>query len=347
MQRHPVWVVAGALLIVIAIAVLLPFPGQTQGYNAYHQLIASVSGADISLQENSVIQYHKLAWTVTGAPAGCTVKLEQSADNSVWSDLIANQTCTSNNSSTVVNASNVWVRINVTALSGGSSPVLTVTYTGYVQNPSGGGGSGIVNPNNGTANAIALYPAAGGSTTVGPDTLLTDNGTTLTYTGTGGVVGLVSANIPNNGANTTGTSAGLTGSPAIQVSTLTASTNVDVRIDLSIGSAAGHRLISASAPTISSGFGTSPSIAASNGTAAFTINVGTGGAASTGVIGLPAATAGWVCSCTDITTNSANVFSCKQTATTTNTATIGNFSDVAVATAWVASDIVQLSCFGF
>jgi pectate lyase-like protein len=49
------------------------------------------------------------------------------------------------------------------------------------------------------------------------------------------------------------------------------------------------------APTISSGFGTGASIASNNGTATFRLNVGTGGTASSGVIGLPTATNGWNC----------------------------------------------------
>jgi hypothetical protein len=104
---------------------------------------------------------------------------------------------------------------------------------------------------------------------------------------------------------------------------------------------------SSTAPTISSGFGTSPSVSANNGTPAFRVNVGTGGVATSGVIGLPAATTGWNCFCTDITTNSTGVFSCKQTASSTTTATVGNFSDVAVATAWTASDILAVSCFAY
>ena len=106
-------------------------------------------------------------------------------------------------------------------------------------------------------------------------------------------------------------------------------------------------LISGTSPTISSGFGTSPSIVKSNGTAAFTINVGTGGTATSGVIGLPSAANGWACFCTDITTNSTTVTQCKQTASSTTTATIGNFSDVAVAAAWTASDVVQVSCHAY
>lgn len=117
------------------------------------------------------------------------------------------------------------------------------------------------------------------------------------------------------------------------------------RTNLGLGSP--NTLISATAPTISSGFGTGASVPNNNGTAAFTINVGTGGSASSGVIGLPAAAHGWNCYATDITTNSTSVFVTKQTASTTTSATIGNFSDVAVATAWTASDILAVSCFAY
>lgn len=106
-------------------------------------------------------------------------------------------------------------------------------------------------------------------------------------------------------------------------------------------------LISNAAPTISSGFGTSPIVTANNGTAAFRINVGTGGTATSGVIGLPAAATGWNCFCTDITTKSSTVFMCKQTADTTTTATIGNFTTAGAAGAWVASNVLAVSCFSF
>lgn len=108
-----------------------------------------------------------------------------------------------------------------------------------------------------------------------------------------------------------------------------------------------NTLISASAPTISSGFGSSPSISGNNGTAAFEVNVGTGGSASSGVIGLPTASTGWNCYCTDITTSSATVSQCKQTASSTTTATVGNFTDLTVAAAWAASDKLRVSCFAY
>lgn len=103
-----------------------------------------------------------------------------------------------------------------------------------------------------------------------------------------------------------------------------------------------NQLIGSAAPTISSGFGTGASIGTSNGTGAFTVNVGTS-SASTGVIGLPnSVSTDWSCFCTDISTNSTSVFITKQTARSSSSCTVGNFSDVAAATAWADNDI--LSC---
>jgi hypothetical protein len=96
-------------------------------------------------------------------------------------------------------------------------------------------------------------------------------------------------------------------------------------------------MVSTTAPTISSGFGTSPSIVNSNGTSAFIVNVGTGGAATSGVVGLPAATTGWSCFANDRTNNTVT----RQTATTTTSATF------TAAAAWAASDILNISCFGY
>ena len=109
-------------------------------------------------------------------------------------------------------------------------------------------------------------------------------------------------------------------------------------------SATSQPLITNQAPTISSGFGTSPSIVASNGTASFSVNVGTGGTATSGVIGLPSATHGWACQASDVTTTSSSVFMTKQTGTTQTTVTLTDFNTSAVATAWVASDVLQVSC---
>jgi len=107
----------------------------------------------------------------------------------------------------------------------------------------------------------------------------------------------------------------------------------------------GHTLIFDAAPTISAGFGTGASVVGNNGPASFAINVGVGGTASQGTIGLPASAGGWNCDCEDQTTTSATVNRCKQIGGTTSTAIIGNFNTTPAAAAWVASDIVVVKCF--
>lgn len=159
----------------------------------------------------------------------------------------------------------------------------------------------------GEASAIAsnvIPKAANATQALLTSSLITDNGTTATYTGTGG---LSAASF----------------SPS-------QTTNI---------------LISGAAPTISSGFGTSPSVTTNNGTAAFTINVGTGGTASTGVIGLPTAANGWNCFAFDTThPNTGGGFYTKQTAGGPSTATLTGYSSSAQA-AWLANDILSVSCF--
>lgn len=104
------------------------------------------------------------------------------------------------------------------------------------------------------------------------------------------------------------------------------------------------------APTIGSGFGTSPSVAANNGTAAFTVNVGTGGTASSGVVTMPAATTGWNCTVinrTGVAANRADQHTV-QTATTTTSVTVQNQTiSTGAALAWTASDVLALACLAY
>jgi hypothetical protein len=103
-----------------------------------------------------------------------------------------------------------------------------------------------------------------------------------------------------------------------------------------------------SVPAISSGFGTSPSVVTSQGPATFTLNVGGGGTATSGVIAMNAtAPNGWACKASDITTHSASVSQTIQTATNTTTATLTQYNNVMVATAWAASDVLQVNCFPY
>jgi hypothetical protein len=96
--------------------------------------------------------------------------------------------------------------------------------------------------------------------------------------------------------------------------------------------------ILATAPEVSSGFGEGSSIGHSNGTAAFTINIGSGGTATTGVLRLPQAANGWSVHCDDVTTYSPSVFVTKQTATSVATATLTQYNAAGEPSPWAASD---------
>ena len=98
---------------------------------------------------------------------------------------------------------------------------------------------------------------------------------------------------PNTGAFTTLNISGIANISGMNVNGGVAQTN-QMNV-YTLYQLAYNPLFSATTPTISSGFGTTPSIVNSNGTAAFSINVGTGGTASSGVITLPAATTDWNC----------------------------------------------------
>lgn len=117
--------------------------------------------------------------------------------------------------------------------------------------------------------------------------------------------------------NTAGVCTGLIG-PGGVVFSPPLSGNTENPSTLSMG---GNLVMSATAPTIASGFGTSPTITGVN-TAAFKVTVGSGGAGS-GVITLPAAPNGWVVYAQDITT--ASIF-LQQTGSTTTSATLTSYS---------------------
>ena len=106
-------------------------------------------------------------------------------------------------------------------------------------------------------------------------------------------------------------------------------------------------LIRNDAPTIASGFGTTPSIESYNATATFRVNVGTGGTASSGVITMPAgATTGWNCTVQALvfTANSRTIM----TASTINSITLTNYTEsTGAAVAWPSGTILVCTCFAY
>lgn len=99
-------------------------------------------------------------------------------------------------------------------------------------------------------------------------------------------------------------------------------------------------------PTISAGFCTSPSIPNANGTAAFTINVGSACAGSTGTLAMPTAPTGWVCDFHDVTTPASNIV--EQTGGATNTVTLTNYvRTTGVAGNFTSSDVIRAKCVSY
>ncbi len=112
----------------------------------------------------------------------------------------------------------------------------------------------------------------------------------------------------------------------------------------------GVLFLSATAPTVTSA-GASPSITASNGSVTFRVNVGTGGTANTIVLAMPTSATGWNCNGSNITAAAANRnptgVLLQQSSTTTAATMQYQTVGTGVALAFVASDVVQMSCIAF
>ncbi len=107
-------------------------------------------------------------------------------------------------------------------------------------------------------------------------------------------------------------------------------------------------MIVATAPSALSACGgaAAPSFAWTNGTAAFEIITGGSAPVSTCTWTMPAAANKWVCDITDITTQTANVFVQKMSASSTTSVTMTNYNTAGAATAVVASDHLLVKCLG-
>lgn len=105
---------------------------------------------------------------------------------------------------------------------------------------------------------------------------------------------------------------------------------------------------SSTAPTVMSGFGTSPTVA---GTAtSFVVDVGTGGVATDGVLSMPTATTGWNCSVNDLTSHVDNDGNQQtfQLSSTVSTVTVEHQNPSTGATvAWTAGDVLSFVCAAY
>lgn len=98
------------------------------------------------------------------------------------------------------------------------------------------------------------------------------------------------------------------------------------------------------APTVASGFGSTPgTVTTGTNACSFQVTVGTGGGAS-GVLTLPAAPHGWKCGGVDQTTQSSTNAWITQTANSTTSSTLSSFAASGSAGAWTGGDALPLGC---
>jgi hypothetical protein len=127
-----------------------------------------------------------------------------------------------------------------------------------------------------------------------------------------------------------------------------ASSTVQIFSPLSLDSGGTARISeSTTVPTIASGFCGSPTIPNGNNTWAFTINVGTSCAASSGVLTFPAAPHAWTCQANDITTPGSN-FVEQSAASSATSVTLTNYvRTTGIAGNFTSSDIIQVMCAAY
>lgn len=105
--------------------------------------------------------------------------------------------------------------------------------------------------------------------------------------------------------------------------------------------------MSATDPTVASGFCTSPTITSANGTFAFLLTIGTScTGVTTGTLTLPTASTGWVCMFHNVTSPASFVLG--QTGGTTTTVTVTNYSrTTGLATDFTDSEVIRVGCHGY
>lgn len=106
-------------------------PGATSVYN-FGKLSAATTTAPVSLPVAA--HKHTVQVIVTGSPTSCQIQLEGTLDDTGlspnWFNLSGTQACTSTVMFSVTERPVTGIRVNLTALSGGTSPSVSIKYVG-------------------------------------------------------------------------------------------------------------------------------------------------------------------------------------------------------------------------
>lgn len=133
--------------LLVLIAVWLCFivgNGQGSGYNAARQITFTATGSDVTLQQNSLMLYHKIIWTDTNVST-CSATVDSSTDGAAWTTggVISAQNCSANGASAIVASTANYIRVTVSTLTGAGASVI-IQYQGWAYNPTPGTGTGTV-----------------------------------------------------------------------------------------------------------------------------------------------------------------------------------------------------------
>lgn len=110
----------------------------------------------------SGIGWHRITWNTLGTVSACSVTLQQSTNNTIWTTLIGPQVCTSTGMSVVVMAVVNYIRIDPTSFTGTAGSTVVVHWDGFDEDPAASGG--------GTVTGITTTgPIVGGPITVTGD----------------------------------------------------------------------------------------------------------------------------------------------------------------------------------
>ncbi len=116
-------------LLILALVGLSVAQQATTDYH-WHFATQTATGTTANVYVYTHPDKHTEQVAVTGAPTTCTVALEGSLDGTSFFNLSGDQSCTSSFMLHIVDKPVGFVRVNLKALSGGTSPSVQVDYVG-------------------------------------------------------------------------------------------------------------------------------------------------------------------------------------------------------------------------
>ena len=105
--------------------------GDFRGFHRTFTTQTAVGATASSGQMRGIAVHHTTELIVTGAPTGCTYRLQGTRDGTTWFNLsAADVTCTTTAVAFEANKPAVQVRGNLLTLTGGTTPSVTLKYIG-------------------------------------------------------------------------------------------------------------------------------------------------------------------------------------------------------------------------